>query len=61
MSNEVSYSWREPITDDEMVQLVESHGGRSVPGWRDRIHPHSLSWVTASDREGVLVGFVNVA
>ena len=30
MSTRVSYSWRGPITDDEMVDLVESHGGRSV-------------------------------
>jgi hypothetical protein len=30
MSNGVSCSCRGPITDDEMVNLVESHSGRSV-------------------------------
>ena len=44
-----------------MVELVESHGGNAVRGWWDRIRPHSLGWVTARDRHGVLVGFVNVA
>ena len=32
MSTEVSYSWRGPITDDEMVDLVQSHGGRTEAG-----------------------------
>jgi len=45
-----------------MVDLVESHGGRSEVGWWDRIRPHSLGWVVARNRaDGVLVGFVNVA
>jgi GNAT superfamily N-acetyltransferase len=61
MSNGVSYSWRSLITDDEMVDLVESHGGRSEAGWWDRVSPHSLGWVSARDSDGVLVGFVNVA
>jgi GNAT superfamily N-acetyltransferase len=61
MSKLVSYSWRDPITDGELVDLVESHGGRSEPGWWDRVHPHSLGWVSARDGDGVLVGFVNVA
>jgi GNAT superfamily N-acetyltransferase len=30
-----------------MVDLVDSHGGRSEAGWWDRIRPHSLGWVTA--------------
>ncbi len=30
-----------------MVELVDSHGGRSEAGWWDRIRPHSLGWVTA--------------
>lgn len=42
------------------VELVESHGGRPTAGWWDRIHQHSLSWVTARDHDGLLVGFVNV-
>jgi GNAT superfamily N-acetyltransferase len=61
MSNGVSYSWRGPITDDEMVDLVESYGGRSEAGWWDRVSPHSLGWVSARGGDGVLVGFVNVA
>ena len=56
----VVYEWRGPVSDAEMVALVESHGGAPVPGWWDQIRPHSLGWVTA--RDGVeLVGFVNVA
>ena len=61
VSDEFNYSWRGPITDGEMVDLVESHGGRPEIGWWDRIRPHSLGWVTARDRDGILVGFVNVA
>ena len=56
----LTYSWRGPITDDEMVKLVESHGGKAPPGWWNRIRPHSLGWVTART-DGMLVGFVNVA
>jgi ribosomal protein S18 acetylase RimI-like enzyme len=58
--SEVVLDWRGPLTDDEMVDLVKSHGGRPVPGWWDRIRPHSFGWVTARDGTGLLVGFVNV-
>ncbi len=61
MSAEIEYSWRGPITDDEMVELVNSHGGRPAAGWWDQIRPYSLGWVTARTNHGVLVGFVNVA
>ncbi len=61
MSDEPVYSWRGSITDDEMVELVVSHRGRPKIGWWDRIRPHSLGWVTARTRDGVLVGFVNIA
>lgn len=61
MSDGIVYSWRGPITDEEVVGLVEAHGGRPVAGWWDRIRPHSLGWVTARTRDGLLVGFVNVA
>jgi len=61
VSDEVDYSWRGPISDAEMVELVESHGGRPAAGWWDRIRPYSLGWVTARVRDGVVVGFVNVA
>ena len=61
MSDEVVYSWRDAVTDDEMIELVDSHGGRSEARWWDKIRPHSLGWVTARTRNGVLVGFVNLA
>lgn len=61
MSEAISYAWRDPITDEEMVDLVKSHGGRAVAGWWTRTKEHSLGWVAARDRGGVLVGFVNVA
>jgi len=57
----VSYAWRAPVTDEEMVDLVLSYRGRAAPGWWDQIRPHSLGWVTARDEDGLLVGFVNVA
>jgi GNAT superfamily N-acetyltransferase len=55
------YAWRAPVTDDELVELVESHDGRPEEGWWDRIRPHSLGWVTARASDQVLIGFVNVA
>ena len=61
MGDGLVYSWRETITDEEMVELVNSHGGRSEGGWWDRVWPHSLGWVTARAADRVLVGFVNVA
>jgi ribosomal protein S18 acetylase RimI-like enzyme len=57
----ISYSWREPISDDEMVDLERSHGGHGSAGWWDRIRPHSLGWVAARSTDELLVGFVNVA
>ena len=61
MSDELTYAWRAPLTDDEMVDLVHSHGGRPVAGWWDTIRPHSLGRVTARTDDGTVVGFVNVA
>ncbi len=61
MSERTSYAWRDPVTDEEVVDLVLSHGGRAVAGWWDRIRPSSLGWVTARAGGGLLVGFVNVA
>jgi GNAT superfamily N-acetyltransferase len=61
MSDELVYAWRQPVSDEEMVELIDSGGGRSVPGWWNRIRPHSLGWVTARSTDGQLVGFVNVA
>lgn len=56
----VRCTWRGPVTDRELVELVVSHGGHAVAGWWDRIRPHSLGWVAARDGD-FLVGFVNVA
>lgn len=61
MDSAVQYRWRADFDDAEMVQLVDSYGGNSEPGWWDTIRPHSLGWVTAHLAEGTLVGFVNVA
>ena len=59
--SDVVYAWRdETLTDAEVVELVESHGGSAVVGWWDAIRPHSLGWVTAREA-GRLVGFANVA
>jgi GNAT superfamily N-acetyltransferase len=60
VTGDVVYAWRGELSDPEMVELVESHGGRAEAGWWDRIRPHSLGWVTAR-RAGLAVGFVNVA
>lgn len=56
----ITYNWRGTITDDEIVELVKSHGGDPVIGWWNQIRRHSLGWVTARSGE-TLVGFVNVA
>lgn len=61
MSEAISYAWRDPITDEEMVDLIDSHGGNAVAGWWNDVKQHSLGWVGARDGAGVLVGFVNVA
>jgi len=58
--NDVSIGWGEFVTDREVAELTESHGGRAEAGWWDRVRPHSLGWVTAR-LDGALVGFVNVA
>src|SRR5690349_8540939 len=57
----IDFRWRHPLTDDEMVELVRSHGGNAVAGWWDQIRPHSLGWMTARLGDGTLIGFVNVA
>ncbi|HST19356.1 MAG TPA: GNAT family N-acetyltransferase [Gaiellaceae bacterium] len=57
----ITLAWRGPLADDELFALIVSHGGRPERGWWDAIRPHSLGWVTARTREGLLVGFVNVA
>jgi GNAT superfamily N-acetyltransferase len=54
-------AWCDPLTDEEMFDLVVSHGGNPVRGWWDKIREHSLGWGTARTQEGLLIGFVNVA
>ncbi|HVF33188.1 MAG TPA: GNAT family N-acetyltransferase [Acidimicrobiales bacterium] len=55
-------AWRGELADEELADLVRSHGGRAEAGWWDRIRPHSLGWVTAREGAGGrLVGFANVA
>ncbi len=61
MDPEITYTWRGQLTDDEMVELVDSHGGHSARGWWDQIQPHSLGWVSVRSSAGALIGFVNVA
>lgn len=61
MNDEVTYMWRGDVTDEEMVELVDSHGGRSESGWWEKVRPHSLGWLTARSSSGQMIGFVNVA
>ena len=61
MGDDLTYAWRGVVTNEEMVSLVESHGGRAEAGWWDRVRPRSLGWVTARTADGPLVGSVNVA
>jgi len=58
---QVVHTWRGAIDDAELVELTESHGGNPAVGWWDTVRGHSLGWVSARDRTGLLVGFVNVA
>ena len=37
MAEEITYSWREAVADDELISLVESHGGTSSAGWCSRV------------------------
>lgn len=53
--------WRQPVSDEEVADLTDAHGGHPVVGWWDQIRPHSLGWVTARSTGDLLVGFVNVA
>lgn len=60
MNEAITYEWRGELSDPEMVDLVESHGGNAEVGWWDQVRGHSLGWVSARDNR-LLVGFVNVA
>jgi hypothetical protein len=61
VAEEITYSWREPVADDEMINLVESHGGTPTVWWWSRVSAWSLGWVSARNQDGLLVGFVNLA
>jgi GNAT superfamily N-acetyltransferase len=61
MNGPVVYRWRGDISDEELVALTESYGGRPAQGWWDRVRSHSLGWVTARTADGAGIGFVNVA
>ncbi|MFE0103446.1 GNAT family N-acetyltransferase [Streptomyces sp. NPDC059009] len=52
MNETISYAWRGPLTDDEMSDLVRSHGGHPEAGWWPKLREHSLGWVTARDSPG---------
>jgi ribosomal protein S18 acetylase RimI-like enzyme len=56
----VELTWRAPISDAEMLDLVNSYGGKAETGWWSRVQLHSLGWVSARS-DGRVVGFVNVA
>ena len=60
-AEDIVFAWRGPLDDDEMADLVRSHGGLPEHGWWERVRPHSLGWVTARTADGTLVGFANVA
>jgi hypothetical protein len=57
VSDSVTYRWRGPLTDTEMVDLVHAHGGRPARGWWDQIRAYSLGWVTARTPDGALAPF----
>jgi len=56
VAEEITYSWREAVADDELISLVESHGGTSSAGWCSRVSASSLGWVSARNQDGLLVG-----
>jgi len=60
-ADRIVFLWRGPLDDEELVDLMVSHGGRAEHGWWERIRAHSLGWVTARTVDGTLVGFANVA
>ena len=43
------------LGDDEMINLVESHGGTPSVGWWSRVGARSLGWVSSRKQDGLLV------
>jgi GNAT superfamily N-acetyltransferase len=57
----IDYRWRGDFLNEELNALhAEGFGHRLLDDDWKRVARHSLGWVSARDREG-LVGFVNVA
>ncbi|MGI8678452.1 MAG: GNAT family N-acetyltransferase [Jatrophihabitans sp.] len=59
-SEEIRYTWRGNVTDDELSTLHAAAFGHAglTESWNDRLGRHSLGWVIA--RWGThVVGFVN--
>jgi hypothetical protein len=56
VSDGLTHSWRDPVSDDEMVARVEAQGGRSEAGWWDQVTPRSLGWVSARTADGSIAG-----
>lgn len=61
LKEQVSYDWRETVTDREVSSLhaVAFERPDEVEPWAERLERYSLGWVTARSG-GVLVGFCNV-
>jgi ribosomal protein S18 acetylase RimI-like enzyme len=59
----ISYDWRGEFTNDAVNALHAEGFGHPVPDldWQTRLHRHSLGWVCATEADGALAGFVNVA
>ncbi|SOD63500.1 Acetyltransferase (GNAT) family protein [Streptomyces zhaozhouensis] len=57
------YGWRAPFLSAEAEALHAEGFGHPVGehDWWARFTAHSLGWVCARDREGTLIGLVNVA
>ncbi|WP_030663348.1 GNAT family N-acetyltransferase [Streptomyces rimosus] len=60
----ITYEWRGGFENADVNRLhAEGFGHRVLDiDWSAQLHRHSLGWVCARrDRDGALVGFVNVA
>lgn len=57
----IAYAWRGPVADEEIIDLERSDGRSASIGRWNQISAHSLGWVSGNNRDGLLVGFVNIA
>jgi hypothetical protein len=60
-SDDVTYRWRGEVTDVEMVELVDAHGGNAEAGWWDRIRSYSWGASISSIRRRPVVGFAEMS